>query len=235
MRRADHVRWSTRAATDGMSSGRPVFLVPDGTSRSESAYGVRFLFTGREWLAPVGLYDYRHRAYGSALGRFYQCDPCSRTTQRYAMNRVVGEMDPLGLWTLQIGFSYTVGLGMGGHGGSGLALSYTREKGLRVGLYSFGGAGWIIPGGVSIGVDVTWSANESISHIRGETLSFGGSVGVGPVVGGEVNVPTPAGSGTKPFWTATLAKGLSGVPFGKLPPLEIHAFKTLSWVFHIWP
>ncbi len=102
MRRADHVRWSTRAATGGMSFGKLFFLAPDGTPRSESAYGVRFLFTGREYLVQVGLYDYRHRAYTPTLGRFLQVDPIDFTggdfnLYRYCANRVSARIDPHGL------------------------------------------------------------------------------------------------------------------------------------------
>jgi RHS repeat-associated protein len=55
--------------------GQPYFYGPDGTPRAESALGLRFLFTGREWLASIAVYDYRHRAYSPSLGRFLQMDP----------------------------------------------------------------------------------------------------------------------------------------------------------------
>ena len=35
----------------------------------------RFLFTGREYLKEVNLYDYRNRIYSPELGRFLQTDP----------------------------------------------------------------------------------------------------------------------------------------------------------------
>jgi RHS repeat-associated protein len=37
--------------------------------------GNRFLYTGREWIAEAGLYDYRNRVYSAELGRFLQADP----------------------------------------------------------------------------------------------------------------------------------------------------------------
>ncbi|MDQ2948771.1 MAG: hypothetical protein M3Y27_22995 [Acidobacteriota bacterium] len=40
-----------------------------------NAYGNRFLFQGREWLADLQLYDFRHRLYHPELGRFIQPDP----------------------------------------------------------------------------------------------------------------------------------------------------------------
>jgi RHS repeat-associated protein len=80
----DHLN-STIALTDASGSvieqyrydvfGQPFFYGPDGARRGESALGIRFLFTGREWLSSLGLYDYRHRAYSPSLGRFLQMDP----------------------------------------------------------------------------------------------------------------------------------------------------------------
>lgn len=70
--------------------------------RSSSAHGNRFLFTGREWLAEVGLYDYRNRVYSAELGRFLQTDPIRFDAQdwniyRYCGNSPLNGIDPLGL------------------------------------------------------------------------------------------------------------------------------------------
>jgi RHS repeat-associated protein len=40
-----------------------------------SLLGNRFMFTGREWFAEAGTFDYRNRAYSAELGRFLQVDP----------------------------------------------------------------------------------------------------------------------------------------------------------------
>ncbi len=114
MRRAEHVRWSTRAGMGGMSFGRALFLEPDGTPRSESAYGERFLFTGREYLAPVGLCDYRHRADSPTLGRFLQVDPFNFaggdvSLYRCCVNNPVINIDPLGLRDVTITFYHNLG------------------------------------------------------------------------------------------------------------------------------
>ncbi len=69
IRRAEHMRWSEQAPKGGVTYGQRFFLALDGTPRSELAHGVRFLFTGRECLAPVNLYDYRHRADSPTLVR----------------------------------------------------------------------------------------------------------------------------------------------------------------------
>jgi RHS repeat-associated protein len=82
--------------------GQPYFYGPDGTPRRESLVGLRFLFTGREWLASLGLYDYRHRLYSPSLGRFLQMDPLGFEAGEvnvylYCANNPVNFSDPYGL------------------------------------------------------------------------------------------------------------------------------------------
>jgi RHS repeat-associated protein len=56
--------------------GQPQITSWNGsTVRSISAHGNRFMFTGREYIYTLGLYDYRHRIYHPGLGRFIQTDP----------------------------------------------------------------------------------------------------------------------------------------------------------------
>jgi len=55
--------------------GKPTITGWNGEPRPISAYGNRFLFTGREYLYTLGLYDYRHRIYHPGLGHFIQTDP----------------------------------------------------------------------------------------------------------------------------------------------------------------
>jgi RHS repeat-associated protein len=70
--------------------------------RPSTAFGNRFLFTGREWLSQVGLYDYRNRVYSAQLGRFLQTDPIrfaagDGNLYRYVGNEPLGFGDPMGL------------------------------------------------------------------------------------------------------------------------------------------
>jgi RHS repeat-associated protein len=62
----------------------------------------RFLFTGREWLSQVDLYDYRNRVYSASLGRFLQTDPIRFAAgdvniYRYVGNDPANSVDPWGL------------------------------------------------------------------------------------------------------------------------------------------
>src|SRR5205085_8742379 len=67
-----------------------------------SLFGNRFLFTGREWLSDVKLYDYRNRLYQPELGRFLQPDPKEfgagdYNLYRYCHNDPINRLDPMGL------------------------------------------------------------------------------------------------------------------------------------------
>ena len=52
-----------------------VYNAADVQGRGPFAAGNRFLFTGREWLKDLKVYDYRNRMYQPELGRFLQPDP----------------------------------------------------------------------------------------------------------------------------------------------------------------
>ena len=73
-----------------------------GVIQAGSTVGNRFLYTGREWIAEAGLYDYRNRVYSAQLGRFLQSDPISFAggdvnIYRYVGNGVLSWIDPWGL------------------------------------------------------------------------------------------------------------------------------------------
>lgn len=57
--------------------GAPTFYDGDGTVLGEgvSAVGNEHLYTGRQWLADFGSYDYRQRIYVPYFGRFLNTDP----------------------------------------------------------------------------------------------------------------------------------------------------------------
>lgn len=82
--------------------GQPTISNGSGTVISSTAYGNRFLFTGREWIKELGIYDYRNRAYSSDLGRFLETDPIrfragDTNIYRYVLNSPVLLIDPFGL------------------------------------------------------------------------------------------------------------------------------------------
>jgi len=74
----------------------------DVNNNPQSSYGNRFTFQGREWIAELGIYDYRHRIYHPGLGRFLQVDPTGfdagdMNLFRYCGDDPVDGSDPEGL------------------------------------------------------------------------------------------------------------------------------------------
>jgi RHS repeat-associated protein len=87
--------------------GKPSYYDGAGNSMGVPTWKNRFLFTGREWLSELRLYDYRNRMYQPELGRFMQPDPKEFAAgdynlYRYCHNDPVNKTDPTGLDTLII-------------------------------------------------------------------------------------------------------------------------------------
>jgi RHS repeat-associated protein len=85
--------------------GKPSITDGSGNPLTASAYGNRFLFTGREYLSELNLYDYRNRVYSADLGRFLQTDPMrfdagDVNIYRYCGNDPINNIDPIGLCPL---------------------------------------------------------------------------------------------------------------------------------------
>jgi RHS repeat-associated protein len=88
--------------------GQPYIYTPNGNlvlRKFGSPAGNRFLFTGREWLKDVRVYDFRARLYQPELGRFLQPDPKQfeagdYNLYRYCNNDPVNRSDPTGLNSL---------------------------------------------------------------------------------------------------------------------------------------
>jgi RHS repeat-associated protein len=81
--------------------GKAAITSGTGATLTASAYGNRFMFTGREFLAGVNLYDYHNRVYSADLGRFLQTDPLRLdggdvNIYRYAGNDPINSTVPLG-------------------------------------------------------------------------------------------------------------------------------------------
>ena len=82
--------------------GMPYFYDRLGYNIHSSGFGNRFLFTGREWMGDLKLYDFRNRIYQPELGRFLQPDPQEFAAgdynlYRYCHNDPVNKSDPTGL------------------------------------------------------------------------------------------------------------------------------------------
>ena len=91
--------------------GNPTIKDAQGQKRWTSALGNRFLFTGREYLYSLGVYDYRARIYDPYLGRFWQPDPIGHSGDgsniyRYCGNDPVNHTDPSGLFYVEVPYFF---------------------------------------------------------------------------------------------------------------------------------
>ncbi|MGB8194257.1 MAG: RHS repeat-associated core domain-containing protein [Chitinophagaceae bacterium] len=82
--------------------GKAVIKNGSGILIAQSGFSNRFLFTGREFISEIGLYDYRNRMYSAEAGRFLQTDPLrfkgkDYNLYRYVRNNPVNMRDPDGL------------------------------------------------------------------------------------------------------------------------------------------
>lgn len=202
----------------GSASLTKVGYLPYGKSGSTGPFG----FTGQRIdLETNGLYYYRARHYSSAWGRFLQTDPSAvpPNTRRigagfdytnlyaYVGNDPLNQIDPMGLWTLQIGVAGNVTV-FGFpvlQGGFGLAI----DGGGTVGGYFFygGGVGAGVDAGLGVSVQASnapqiqnlsgWFNNGSVHAGAGYGGSFdyfnGNSAG-GPVSGVGVTLGASAGA-----------------------------------------
>ena len=80
--------------------GFPYFYT--GSGGKAGSPKTRFLFTGREWIVDMRIYDFRARMYQPELGRFLQPDPVEFAASdynlyRYCHNDPVNSSDPMGL------------------------------------------------------------------------------------------------------------------------------------------
>ena len=133
-----------------------------------SPFGNRFLFTGREWLSDLKLYDYRNRMYQPELGRFLQPDPKAfgagdYNLYRYCHNDPVNYLDPFGLFDAKQFFQ---GLGYTTAGTIGIVGLATAE----VGSGGLATAGVVVGGLVSVGA-VTKGVPMIIESFTGDNRS----------------------------------------------------------------
>jgi RHS repeat-associated protein len=169
-----------------------------------SAVGNRFMYTGREWLPKVGLYDYRNRVYSAELGRFVQTDPIRFSAgdvniYRYVANAMLNRSDAFGLLDLVAGidldFAFVGGIDLNyglvidtnSAGNSGFFFSPGPSVGDTFGLSIFLGAVDSV-GGITRNYDVNMGL-FSITSSYNTDGSFNGTVlGYGPGYGSALSL-----------------------------------------------
>ncbi len=120
------------------------------TSETNPGFNTRFSFTGREFDAESGNYDYRHRPLNPRSGRFIEEDPFrfkagDPNLYRYVLNSPSNYIDPIGF---QAVVPFPQGVGLGGLSGGIGALGKTVTPGnarAALGLAVFGAVFFLLP------------------------------------------------------------------------------------------
>jgi len=173
-----------------------VSYLPFGKSASTGPFG----FTGQRIdMETGGLYYFRARHYSPAWGWFLQVDPIGYRSDgnlyAYVGNDPLNGTDPLGFYTLQIGFaaSWNLPLGAASPVGFGIAIDTSGH----IGAYGYLGLAANLGASVNAGASVQVSNAKTISDLQGPLLNasahggagFGGSVDYfrGPSDNGQVS------------------------------------------------
>jgi RHS repeat-associated protein len=162
-----------------------------------------------------------HRAYSAEQKRFISTDPMGvdggANLYAYGDLNPLFFVDPMGLFTFQIGFVESAGAGTGQNVSHGIAVSLSIQNGLQVAKYTnYGGGGHLGMSGGG-GIEVGVSENRSIDDLSGITLALGGSGGALGKFGGQVgNIPIDgSAAGPRPVFGATFQFGAGG---------EVHSY-----------
>jgi RHS repeat-associated protein len=205
---------------------------PDGNGSTVS-FNLRF--PGQYYDQETGLnYNYS-RDYDPAVGRYVESDPMglaggSYSTYAYANANPISQIDPLGLWTYQMGLSlsYSVtvaGIGFGYTGGFGFAIDGHGD----ITSYSYRGPGAAFgTPGISGGVHAAVSNGNSVCDLAGpfHNVSLGG--GWGPDATGDGFWGTGSNGQRVEGGGLTLGAGIGASAFVG------QTTTTLGSVGHLW-
>ena len=194
----------------------------------ESAIGNHFLFQGRWYSWEIhkatessGLYYFRARFYDPAQGRFLSKDPIGisggMNQYRFCANNPVNRRDPNGLWTARVGVFAQAQCIVSVNLNIGIAVGYSQESGLTVGVVG-GGLGGLGTPSASVGVFGEGTGAAQVSDLAGGSVQMGGSAGEGIGIGGDYIV------GLNDDWSTSYQGGEVNLGLaGNAPlPVEFH-------------
>jgi RHS repeat-associated protein len=169
-----------------------------------------YQFTGRE-NDGTGLYYYRARYYSPTFQRFIAQDPIGfaggdPNIYAYVGNDAVNLLDPEGLWTAAVGWTFGGGAGWGG---GSFTIGFAIDGNGNIALTIGGGAGVGLGADAYSGLSTSFSTAPCVTDLGGPFFnqSFGGGLGL------DLNVDTfegkAASNGAPIFgWGLTTGAGL---------------------------
>ena len=195
----------------------------DSTQKDRSAR-----FTGKPYDEDLQAYVFPYRNYDATTARWRTSDPAGYpdgiNNQFYACVPTT-VIDPMGLWTVQIGITFSGGIAGGGVITIGIAFGYSESSGFSAGFFETVGGGTIIGAGRSVTGEVTISNVDAVSSLAGTALSVGASLGgdTTPIIGGEITT-----SPNTDVQSATFQIG-----YGLGTPIEYHTYITETFIQEI--
>lgn len=175
-----------RWVSDPFGNGYPT----EGTDDLGVKFSYNLRFPGQYYDAETMLHYNYFRDYDPTIGRYVQSDPIglegSINTYAYVNGSPLIHIDPLGLWTVNIGISGSINIpligpvGIGGGGFGGIAYDGTNWA-----WYGGGGGGIGAGAGGSLGIQIGGSNAKTVCDLQGPFGSLSASGGEGLIVGGE--------------------------------------------------
>jgi RHS repeat-associated protein len=152
------------------------------TLQPSSLIGNRFLYTGREWIAEAGIYDYRNRVFSPVIGRFLQTDPIlfdagDVNVYRYVGNNSMIWRDPSGKYAGAIGMGELLGGAFAGAAAGAVAGSVIPGIGTGAGMVVGALAGLFLFPATADAPDVPAVPSAPVTDIPGSTPPYRGSPG----------------------------------------------------------
>jgi RHS repeat-associated protein len=196
--------------------GTPVMLDASYQPRTASAFGNRFLFTGREWRQELGAYEYRSRYYSPAFARFASPDSVrfagGINLYAYCGNQPVSVVDPYGTdW----GFGFCTYTG-GDTWSKRWQNCFQSMTGIQTSSATAGIAGATT--GVASGAStvITTYGAQSVSTVVGAIATDAGAAAAGTVsvVDGALVAGATVVKAATPIVGAMIAAGVFGIALG---------------------
>ncbi|MCK5098714.1 MAG: RHS repeat-associated core domain-containing protein, partial [Desulfobacteraceae bacterium] len=200
---------------------------------TDPTFTIPFGFAGGLHDRDTNLVRFGYRDYDPDIGRWTAKDPIlfaggDSDLFGYCLSDPINAVDPEGLWTFQVGLSFTAGGLTGSTKGGGLIVGRNPVTGQwQFGWYAVGGAGLFVGAEASVALDLTWSGNPCIEDAGGWASTTGGSIGspLGLGAGFESNTPLSGNANPSYTFSPDLSAGLPG---------EAHSFVTYTHVGRIW-